>query len=79
MTLSKGSQVLLSNGWYATLLEKPRNVLWCLAQVEGFQNEAGSVLIKDIVGVKIEGLKLPGDIKTTEGIFRPINQERHVV
>lgn len=49
--IKKGHRVLLSNGWYATMLDNLRGQTR-LAMVEGMYTEAGSVYAHDIVAVQ---------------------------
>jgi hypothetical protein len=50
--LKKGTRVLLSNGWYATLADNARGNTR-MATVEGYHTETGSVYAHDIVEAQI--------------------------
>jgi hypothetical protein len=50
--LKKGTRVLLSNGWYATLADNARGNTR-MATVEGYVTETGSVYAHDIVEAHI--------------------------
>lgn len=48
--LKKGDRIILSNGWYATIMDnKKGNIRFC--DVEGFEREMGSVYSHDIVAL----------------------------
>ena len=49
--IKKGHRVLLSNGWYATMMDNLKGQTR-LAMVEGIYTEAGSVYAHDIVAVR---------------------------
>lgn len=48
--LKKGDYVLLSSGWYATIMDNKRGNIR-MAEVEGIHKELGSVYAHDIVSV----------------------------
>lgn len=52
--IKKGMRILLSNGWYATMMDNMRGTTR-LAEVEGFYTETGSVYSHDILAVEVNG------------------------
>lgn len=52
--LKKGTRILLSNGWLATLEDNKRGAIR-LATVEGFYTETGSIYADDIVAFLDKG------------------------
>ena len=52
--IKKGMRILLSNGWYGTMMDNMRGTTR-LAEVEGFYTEMGSVYSYDIVAVEVNG------------------------
>lgn len=52
--IKKGMRILLSNGWYGTMMDNMRGTTR-LAEVEGYYTEVGSVYSYDIVAVEVGG------------------------
>lgn len=52
--IKKGMRILLSNGWYGTMMDNLRGTTR-LAEVEGYYTEVGSVYSYDIVAVEVNG------------------------
>jgi hypothetical protein len=52
--IKKGMRILLSNGWYGTMMDNMRGTTR-LAEVEGYYTEMGSVYSYDIVAVEVNG------------------------
>lgn len=52
--IKKGMRILLSNGWYATMMDNGRGTTR-LAEVEGYYTETGSVYSHDIFAVEVNG------------------------
>lgn len=52
--LKKGTEVRLSNGWYATLMDNKKGNIR-LAKVEGLYTEIGSVYAHDIYSALVNG------------------------
>lgn len=52
--IKKGMRILLSNGWYGTMMDNMRGTTR-LAEVEGYYTEVGSVYSYDIVAVEVNG------------------------
>jgi hypothetical protein len=52
--IKKGMRILLSNGWYGTMMDNLRGATR-LAEVEGHYTEMGSIYSHDIVAVEVGG------------------------
>lgn len=52
--IKKGMRILLSNGWYGTMMDNMRGTTR-LAEVEGYYTETGSVYSHDIFAVEVDG------------------------
>lgn len=51
--IKKGMRILLSNGWYATMMDNKKGNIR-MAEVEGIYTEIGSVYGHDIRQVKVD-------------------------